>query len=84
MKKTAALSIALGTLVTLSAASNIALAGEKKVKCYGVIEAGKNDCAANGHSCAGQAKTDNDPNEWKYMKKTDCEAKDGGLGKPKS
>ncbi|MDE1461171.1 DUF2282 domain-containing protein [Spartinivicinus poritis] len=83
MKKTAALSVALGTLVALSAASNVALAGDK-VKCYGVIEAGKNDCAANGHSCAGQAKVDNDPNEWKYMAKTECEKLGGSIGKPKS
>ena len=50
---------------------------EHEDKCYGVAKAGKNDCAANGHSCAGQAKTDNDPNEWKHMSKDDC-AKAGG------
>lgn len=50
---------------------------DAKVKCYGVAKAGKNDCAANGHSCAGQAKTDNDPKEWKHMSKEDC-AKAGG------
>jgi uncharacterized membrane protein len=33
-------------------------------KCYGVVKAGKNDCAANGHACAGQAKTDGDPQEF--------------------
>jgi uncharacterized membrane protein len=38
-----------------------------QVKCYGVAKAGKNDCAANGHSCAGQAKVDNDPAEWKNV-----------------
>ena len=50
---------------------------DSKGKCYGVAKAGKNDCAANGHSCAGQAKTDNDPEEWKHMSAHDC-AKAGG------
>jgi uncharacterized membrane protein len=29
-------------------------------KCYGVAKAGKNDCAAGDHSCAGQATRDFD------------------------
>lgn len=33
-------------------------------KCAGIVKAGKNDCAANGHSCAGMAKKDADKNEW--------------------
>ncbi len=39
-----------------SAAGHTALAQEKE-KCYGVVQAGKNDCAdlAKTHSCAGQA-----------------------------
>jgi uncharacterized membrane protein len=48
-----------------------------KVKCYGIAKAGKNDCASASHSCAGHAKVDNDPNEWKYAPKDECE-KAGG------
>ena len=50
-----------------------------KEKCYGVAKAGQNDCAsATGtHSCAGQAKTDNAKDEWKYVAKGTC-AKAGG------
>ena len=59
----------MGTAVAADAAS--------KDKCYGVAMAGKNDCAGNSHSCAGQAKMDKDPNEWKHMSKDDC-AKAGG------
>lgn len=33
-------------------------------KCAGIVKAGKNDCAANGHSCQGQARTNGDANEW--------------------
>ena len=31
-----------------------------KEKCYGVAKAGKNDCAAGAHSCAGQSTKDAD------------------------
>jgi uncharacterized membrane protein len=64
--------LAAGTMGTAVAADAAA-----KDKCYGVAMAGKNDCASNGHSCAGQAKKDKDPNEWKHMSADDC-AKAGG------
>jgi uncharacterized membrane protein len=50
-------------------------------KCYGVAKAGKNDCATSSHSCAGNAKTDNDPTDWKHMPKEECE-KAGGKTEP--
>lgn len=52
-----------------------------KEKCYGVAKAGQNDCAdaAGTHSCAGQAKTDNDPNEWKYVAEGTCKDMGGSL-----
>lgn len=39
------------------------------VKCYGISQAGKNDCQSTGgkHSCQGQAKTDYDGQEWKNV-----------------
>jgi uncharacterized membrane protein len=76
--KTLAIAAAVGSLLTLGAAGT-ASAGEKadKEKCYGVAAAGKNDCAANGHSCAGQSKVDKDPTEWKYMSKGECEKMGG-------
>lgn len=71
--------------------NNIALgnaepaADTSKEKCYGIVKAGQNDCAdaSGAHSCAGQAKRDNDPSEWKYVAKGTCE-KMGGSLKPKS
>ena len=50
-------------------------------KCYGVAKAGQNDCASsNGsHTCAGQAKTDNDATEWKNVPKGTCEKAGGKL-----
>ena len=45
-----------------------------KEKCYGVAKAGRNDCASlsGSHSCAGQAKTDNTPDDWAYVAKGTC------------
>lgn len=59
---------------------------EDKEKCYGVVKAGKNDCAskANSHSCATFAKTDSDPNEWIKLPKGLCEKLVGGTTEPKS
>jgi len=76
--KNLALAAAVGSLLSLSLGTT-AVAGEKadKEKCYGVAKAGKNDCAANGHSCAGQSKVDNDPTEWKYVPKGECEKMGG-------
>jgi uncharacterized membrane protein len=47
-------------------------------KCYGVAKAGKNDCGAKGHSCAGQATKDGASNEWVYLPKGTCEKLVGG------
>jgi len=46
-------------------------------KCFGVAKAGQNDCAAGTHSCAGQTKTDNAADDWRYVAKGTC-AKLGG------
>jgi uncharacterized membrane protein len=54
--------------------------GDGMEKCYGVVKAGKNDCAskANKHSCATMAKADSDPNEWIKMPNGLCERLTGG------
>ena len=49
-----------------------------KEKCYGVAKAAKNDCAANGHACAAQAKTDGHRSEWLYVPAGTCERLVGG------
>ncbi|MCW7538808.1 DUF2282 domain-containing protein [Aquabacterium sp. A7-Y] len=63
-----------------SAASTVSAAdGQGKEKCYGIAKAGQNDCAnlAGTHSCAGQAKADMEPGEWKYVAKGTCEKMGG-------
>jgi len=50
-------------------------------KCYGIAKAGQNDCGTATHACAGLAKKDNAPDEWKYVAKGTC-TKLGGKLKP--
>ncbi len=79
--KTIAIASAVGSLLALGTAT--ASAGEEaKEKCAGVAEAGKNDCATAAHSCAGQAKADKDPSEWKYVPKGECEKMGGKVAAP--
>lgn len=47
-------------------------------KCSGIAKAGQNDCAANGHSCAGKAKKDGAANEWVYVPTGTCDKIVGG------
>ena len=69
------------TLIAAAAASLLStllvaapVAAQEKEKCYGIAKDGQNDCAnlAGSHSCAGQAKVDNDKGEWKYVAKGTC------------
>ena len=85
-KRQALIAAALATVcaANVGSAAAAAPAGDKE-KCFGVAKAGQNDCAsANGsHSCAGQAKTDMSPTEWKYVAKGTCEKAGGKLSAPK-
>ncbi len=75
------LAAAIGTLMLANLAAAADMAGADKAatteKCFGVAKAGKNDCAANGHSCAGQSKA-NDAKEWIKLPKGTCERLVGG------
>jgi uncharacterized membrane protein len=81
--KTTAIAAAVSSLLALGGSVEAADKPEME-KCYGVVKAGKNDCGANGHSCAAQAKNDRDPNEWLLVPKGTCERIAGGSLKPKS
>lgn len=80
--KTIAIASAVGSLLAMGTAA-IAGDAESKEKCLGVAEAGKNDCGTASHSCAGQAKNDKDPNEWKYVPKGECEKMGGKVPEEK-
>jgi uncharacterized membrane protein len=69
--------MALG-LLGQAAAQDKAKEGAKE-KCFGIAKAGQNDCAnaSGSHSCAGQAKVDNGPDEWKYVPEGTCKEMKG-------
>lgn len=56
---------------------NSVLAKDAKMeKCYGVVKAGKNDCASvkkGGHSCAGAATVNADKSEWILLPEGTCD-----------
>ena len=60
------IAIGLGQVAVPNAAEGQPAAG--KEKCYGIAKAGQNDCGTATHACAGLAKKDNAPDEWKYVR----------------
>jgi uncharacterized membrane protein len=78
-KRNVLITTAVSSLLALSVFAATANAADAdKEKCYGVVKAGKNDCAGNGHACSGQSKTDKDPKEWLSLPKGTCERLMGG------
>jgi uncharacterized membrane protein len=87
MKKTSATVTAISSLLTLGAAAlaSPSFAADKvdMEKCYGVVKAGKNDCAGPAHACAGQAKADSGGKEFVTLPKGTCARLAGGSLTPK-
>jgi len=79
MKQRLIVSSALATVMALGLVGQVAAQDKGKEKCYGIAKAGQNDCAnlAGTHSCAGQAKADNDAGEFKYVAKGTCKDMNG-------
>ncbi|POZ63652.1 BufA1 family periplasmic bufferin-type metallophore [Chromobacterium alticapitis] len=76
---------ALGAVIAMGALSAAPATAASKEKCYGIAQAGKNDCASatGAHSCAGQAKVDKDPGDWKYVATGSCQQMGGNLSPKK-
>ena len=74
----AALIAGLGLTMSVAASAHAAAAPAGMEKCAGVVKAGKNDCGTSKHACAGQAKTDGDPEEWVALPKGTCDKLVGG------
>lgn len=72
--------LASAVALTVAGAGTAAHAQSEKEKCYGVVKAGKNDCAAAGgsHACAGSAPTDALGDEWIAVPKGLCDRLAGG------
>jgi uncharacterized membrane protein len=82
MKKTSATITAISSLLSLSigafAAPTFAADKADMEKCYGVVKAGKNDCAGAAHACAGQSKVDAGGKDFVELPKGTCARLAGG------
>jgi len=78
MNQRALVAAAAASLLSTLLVATPAVAQEKE-KCYGIAKAGQNDCAnlSGSHSCAGQSKVSDVPDEWKYVAKGTCAAMKG-------
>ena len=75
----AAVGLALALQSPVQAADDgKAMGKEKTEKCFGINAAGKNDCAAGAHSCAGQATTARDPKSFVLLPAGACSKIAGG------
>ena len=75
LKTTLALAgVAAVALTAIQADQANAMDKKEKEKCFGISEAGKNDCAAGpGTTCAGTSKVDYQGNAWKLVPAGTCE-----------
>ena len=81
-QRQALIAAALAAVCATASANPDAPAKGDKEKCYGIAKAGQNDCGTSAHGCAGQAKTDKAPDEWKHVAKGTCEKAGGKLTPP--
>jgi len=75
---------AIAGVIALTAAGSASAANiqcAERERCYGVVKAGKNDCATANSACSGTAKRDFQKDAWVYLPKGTCE-KLGGTLKP--
>jgi uncharacterized membrane protein len=61
------------------ALSLTASANGAKEKCYGITQAGQNDCATSDHSCAGKSTQNNSNSDWVYVDSGTCENQNGSI-----
>jgi len=78
-KKQALISSAVSSLLAVGAlAVSTQASAQDMEKCYGVVAAGKNDCAGPGHTCQGQAASDASPEEFILLPSGTCDRIAGG------
>jgi uncharacterized membrane protein len=80
MKNSILVASALAAALSMSAAS-VARAQDTE-QCFGVAKAGKNDCKAGAHDCAGKSTVDSDPQSFVLLPVGTCEKIAGGGMKP--
>lgn len=81
MSHASGLSVTLLTTAALMAMpAHAAMEGNhsQDERCFGIVKMKQNDCGTSQHTCANQAKTNGDPEEWIYVPKGTCERIVGG------
>jgi len=81
LKATLAGVMAVGATMLATSSNAVPDNPKQWEKCAGIAKQGMNDCGAldGKHGCAGQAKVDNDENEWVYVPKGTCTKITGGV-----
>ncbi|OUD15642.1 DUF2282 domain-containing protein [Thioflexithrix psekupsensis] len=70
--------LALGAAASTAHSTQVAAEEATVERCAGIVKAGMNDCGTSKHACAGQAKVDNDPEEWILVPTGTCAKITGG------
>lgn len=81
MKAASMIRSALASAAALGLLSEAVAQPKPKEACYGIAKRGQNDCGnlAGTHTCAGQARVNFDPGEWKYVPTGTCKQLKGML-----
>jgi uncharacterized membrane protein len=66
------LTLAGAVAAAIAAVPLSAEAAGSKESCYGIALKGQNDCAAGGHSCAGESSADYSGKDFKYVPAGSC------------
>lgn len=74
--------VASALAMALSMAAVPTAQAQDTEQCFGVAKAGKNDCKAGSHACAGQSTADADPQSFVNVPKGTCEKIVGGNMQP--
>ena len=78
----AAVAAALAGAVGFAVAGSQDAYAQDRERCYGIVAAGENDCAAGTHTCAGKSTVDGAGDEWIYLPAGTCERLVGGSLEP--
>ena len=82
MKTAIIVASALAVALTMSVAPRSK--ADDQEKCFGVAKAGKNDCKAGSHDCAGHSTVDADPASFVLVPAGTCDKIAGGSLQPKA
>ena len=80
MRNAVLVASALALALSMTAAATVR--AEDTEKCFGIAKAGKNDCKAGSHACAGHSTADADPQSFINVPMGTCEKIVGGSMKP--